>query len=69
MERSHKPESYIKSPLVVLRGLAALALLGVRKVDDALAEFDDARPYTPENYPPILNVEAPVATEAELDLD
>lgn len=59
-------EVYIKSPLALLRSLASLALLGVRKVDDALAEFDEVRPYTLENYPPILNVEAPVATEAEL---
>lgn len=66
MERQNNHERYITSPLKMLRGLAEVALSGIRAVDDALAEFNDDREYNETNFPPILNVEAPVATEEEL---
>ena len=60
-------ERYIKNPLQLLRGLAETAF---RTVDDNLYEYGDmieSRPYTPENYPAVTNVEAPVEREEELD--
>ena len=65
-EHSRKPERYIKNPLQVLRGLAEMAF---RAVDDNLYEYQnqiEARPYTPENYPPVTNVEAPAEREEDL---
>ena len=59
-------ERYIKNPLQVLRGIAEMAF---RAVDDNLYEYGDMieqRPYTPENYPAVTNVEAPAETEEDL---
>ena len=65
--REHK--RYLSNPLRVFRGMADLAIRAVRTVDDALVDFGDmveSRPYNETNYPPITNVEAPVATEEDL---
>ena len=62
-------DRYIRNPLRLVRCLADLAVRPVVMVDDALYEFGDmveSRPYNEANYPPITNVEAPVATEEEL---
>ena len=43
--------------------------MAFRAVDNNLYEYGDmieARPYTPENYPPVTNVEAPAETEEDL---
>lgn len=72
-ERSPHPrderERYLANPLRLLRCAVEMGFRAVRTVDDALVEFDDHienRPYNETNYPPIRNVEAPVATEEEL---
>ena len=66
MESLSHRERYIANPLRLLRGIAEVALSGIRAVDDALAEFTDDREYNETNFPPITSVEAPVATEEEL---
>ena len=69
MIERHEHRRYIANPVRLLRGLAELALRPVRLVDDALVDLGDyieSRPYNETNYPPITNVEAPVATEEEL---
>lgn len=66
MEFMNERERYLKNPLRLIRSMADLAMIGVRMVDDNLAEFTDDRPFNETNYPPVTLFEAPVATEEEL---
>lgn len=58
MERGKKPERYIKNPIQLFRAIGEFALMPLVAVDNNL--------YTEELYPPIGDVERPVATEGEL---
>jgi hypothetical protein len=66
MEFLSERERYLSNPLRLLRCLADIAMRPVVAVDEALAEFNDARVFNPLNYPGITYTEAPVATEEEL---
>lgn len=61
-ESMDERERYVANPLRLLRCALELGSL-VRRVDNGLPS---APPYNEINYPPITNVEAPAATEAEL---
>lgn len=61
IERLKNHEHRFRNPLQLLRALADLAMMPVQKADENLYTWPNA-----EHYPPILNVEAPVATEEEL---
>lgn len=61
-EAMDEHERFLANPLRLLRCALELGSL-VRRVDDNLFDFPE---YNEVNYPPITNVEAPVATEAEL---
>lgn len=57
-EKTKQPERYIKNPVQLFRAIGEFALMPLVAVDNNL--------YTEELYPPIGNVEAPAATEADL---
>lgn len=63
MESRNERDRYLTNPLRLLRCAVELGMFAVRRVDDAIYDWPE---YNETNYPPIKNVEAPVATEEEL---
>lgn len=59
MEAKNERERYIANPMRLLRTLAEVALMKVQVIDDAQDVW-------PDDYPPLPEAEAPVATEWEL---
>lgn len=66
MEAMNERERYIKNPNRLLRYAIEIGRMAARKVDDNLYEFDEHRPYTPENYPMNWTSEAPCENEEDL---
>lgn len=63
MEARDERERLLANPFRLLRCAVELGRFVARRGDDALFDFPD---YNETNYPPITNIEAPVATEEEL---
>ena len=63
MEARDEHERFLANPLRLLRCAVELGRFAAMRVDDNLFDFPE---YNETNYPPIANVEAPVATEEDL---